>query len=292
MKVIHLRNNEIDRTSWDNFIAQSINQLTYAHSWYLDIVSPQWEALADENYEYLMPLPVKWRYKIPYIVQPILTQQLGIFSKKEINEDILEDFVKAIPYFSYELNLNEQNLYSKAEISPNYLLNLQNSHEQIVNSYSKNTVRNIEKAKKLNLRVESNIEIAEFLELYSSVEKNFLAIRATILEQLLEIGLLTNALNIFGVFSSENHLIAGLCVLHSNNRLTYLLPVSNKEGKAASAMFFLIDHIIKNEANSKQVLDFEGSKIDGIARFYKGFGAKLQPYYILKKFRPSFLIGK
>ena len=61
MKVIHLRNSEIDRTNWDNCIAQSANQLTYAHSWYLDVVSPQWEALVDENYDYVMPLPVKWK---------------------------------------------------------------------------------------------------------------------------------------------------------------------------------------------------------------------------------------
>lgn len=292
MKVIHLRNNEIDRTNWDNCIAQANNQLAYAHSWYLDIVSPQWEALTDENYEYVMPLPVKWRYKIPYLVQPILTQQLGVFSKNEITEDILEDFIKAIPYFSYELNLNEQNPYSKAEISPNFLLHLHTAYEQITKLYSKNTLRNIEKAKKQNLKIKSNIPIAEFLELNSSVEKNFIAIRSAILENLLKAGVTAKTLSIYGVFSEENRLIAGLCILHSKNRLTYLLPVSNKEGKNASAMFLLIDNIIKNEANSEKTLDFEGSKIEGIARFYKGFGAKLQPYYILKKFRPAFLIGK
>jgi hypothetical protein len=292
MKIIHLRNNEIDRTNWDKCISQSTNQLTYAHSWYLDVVSPQWEALADENYDYIMPLPVKWRYKIPYLVQPILTQQLGIFSKNEINEEIVEDFIKAIPYFSYELNLNEQNQYSKAEISPNFLLDLHKPYEQITDLYSKNTLRNIEKAKKKKLKIKSNITIDEFLEFNSSVEKKFIAIRSSTLEELLRVGLAVNALNVYGVFSEENRLIAGLCILHSNKRLTYLLPVSNKEGKNASAMFFLIDYIIKNEANSEKTLDFEGSKVEGIARLYKGFGAKLQPYYILKKFRPSFLIGK
>ena len=57
-------------------------------------------------------------------------------------------------------------------------------------------------------------------------------------------------------------------------------------------MFLLIDHIIRQEAGKNTILDFEGSKIEGVARFYKGFGAKNHPYFILKRMRPSFLIGK
>jgi hypothetical protein len=94
------------------------------------------------------------------------------------------------------------------------------------------------------------------------------------------------------VFSSKNRLIATLCALDSNNKITYLLPISSSEGKSSSAMFYLIDFIIRREANSSTELDFEGSSIEGIARFYKGFGAVNQPYYILKQFRPSFLTGK
>ena len=75
----------------------------------LMLFRPGWEALISENYEYIMPLPVKSKYKIPYLVQPILTQQLGIFSKNKINENIIEEFIKEIPYFSYEINLNEHN---------------------------------------------------------------------------------------------------------------------------------------------------------------------------------------
>ena len=86
MRILHLRNKSIDYCRWDNCITKSHNHLTYAYSWYLDIVSPNWEALVSEDYAYIMPLPVKSRYGIPYLVQPVLTQQLGIYSKKKINE--------------------------------------------------------------------------------------------------------------------------------------------------------------------------------------------------------------
>jgi len=292
MKIIHLRNESIDRMRWDSCIIQSNNQLSYAYSWYLDVVSPDWEALISEDYEYVMPLPVKRRYKIPYLVQPILTQQLGIFSIHEINENLVAEFIKEIPYFSYELNLNEQNSYPKALIYPNYLLNLKQPYKHIATLYTKNTQRNVEKAQKLNLRVQTDLSIDEFLDFYSTIEKNYLSIQYSVLEKLLKKGLSVNLLTLYGVFSKENKLIAGLCLLHSTNRLTYLLPISSAEGKSSSAMFFLVDYIIRKETGKDIIFDFEGSKIDGIARFYKGFGAKSQPYYILKRFRPPFLIGK
>ena len=292
MKIIHLRNKAIDYKLWDERIAQSCNQLTYVYTWYLDIVSPNWEALVTENYEFIMPLPVKSRYKIPYLVQPVLTQQLGIFSKNKITELIVKDFIREIPYFSYEMALNESNFFEKAIISPNYILNLERSIDEIVSFYSKNTLRNIEKALKLNLSISETIDIITYINFYFSVDKHFLSPKQPILEEILSNGINKGMVKILGVYSANSELIAALCLLESENRLTYLLPVSNLRGKESYAMFILINYIIQNYAGSPKILDFEGSRIEGVARLYKGFGAKNQPYYILKRFRPSFLVGK
>ena len=292
MRILHLRNKSIDFSRWDNCITQSNNHLTYAYSWYLDIVSPNWEALVSDDYEYIMPLPVKSRYGIPYLVQPVLTQQLGIYSRKKIDESIVEEFIKQIPYFSYELNLNEDNFYSKALIFPNFILNLFNSYDQISSGFSKNTKRNIDKAAKFNLQIQTELSAETFLSFYFSVDKHFLSPQQPILEKLIKKGISENALTLYGVYSELNELIAALCILRSANRITYLLPVSNPIGKNLSAMFFLINHIIRSEAGKEKILDFEGSRIEGVARLYRGFGAKYHPYYILKRFRPTFLIRK
>ena len=50
--------------------------------WYLDIVHENWDALMEDDYERVMPMPVitkNWR--ISYIFQPFFVQQLGVFSK-------------------------------------------------------------------------------------------------------------------------------------------------------------------------------------------------------------------
>ena len=292
MKIIHLRNKAIDYKLWDECIAQSHNQLTYAYSWYLDVVSPEWEALVAEDYSYIMPLPVKSRYKIPYLVQPVLTQQLGIFSKNRITESIVREFIKEIPYFSYELALNESNLFAKALVWPNFILDLNGSYDEIVSAFSKNTQRNIEKALKLKLTVTEDIDIETYINFYFSVDKHYLSPKQPILEKLLVKGIDEKMLKTFGVYSAESELIAALCLLESKDRLTYLLPVSDKKGKESYAMFMLINYLIKEHAGKSKIFDFEGSRVEGIARLYKGFGAKYHPYYILKRFRPSFLVGK
>lgn len=65
----------------------------------------------------------------------------------------------------------------------------------------------------------------------------------------------------------------------SNQKCIYLAASSNQAGIEQSAMFFLVDTFIEKNVCKKQILDFEGSNIRGVARFYAGFGATTETYY-------------
>lgn len=292
MKITHLSHKLIDYELWDKKVLESANGLIYAKSWYLNIVSPGWEALVSEDFEYILPIPLKRKYKIPYIVQPFLTQQLGIFSSKSIDSNIISSFIKKLPSYSYELNLNENNQYSNSIEYPNYILHLNQTYENLRKSFSKNTIRNIKFAEKYSLKLKENISGDEFVNFYNSVKRDFLSIDTIMLGMLINEGLSKNEFKIIAIQNSEDKVIAALCLSEYKNRITYLLPVSSVEGKDKSAMFMMVDEIIRKEADSDKILDFEGSKIEGIARFYKGFGACNKPYYIIKNLRPSFLVGR
>ncbi|MDO9154354.1 MAG: hypothetical protein Q7U47_11760 [Paludibacter sp.] len=292
MQINHLQHKEIDFNRWDQCISQSINQLTYATSWYLNIVCPGWEALVADDYEFVMPIPVKRKYYFPYIVQPYFTQQLGIFSKNRVTEEILHHFIKKIPYYSYELNLNELNQHSEIEELPNFILNLNATYAQLSSGYSKNTQRNIAKAHKFNLTIAYDQDVNSFFEFYQLNATQINASQFEIIKKIIKTGKEKQIVDLLSVNNNENEMIAALCLLKTTARLTYFLPVSNNEGKNSSAMFLLVDELIRKYAGRGFLFDFEGSKIEGIARFYKGFGAENQPYFILKRFRPSFLIGK
>lgn len=292
MKIYHLQHKSIDKERWDNCIKSSVNQIIYAYSWYLDIVSPNWEALVDAEYTIVMPLPVKYRYKLPYIVQPILTQQLGIFSIQEIDDSIVQRFIRKIPYLSFELNLNENNQINNCQKLPNFLLNLNQPYGYIYKNYSKNTQRNIAKTHNENLQCSTNLTPEEFITFYEDNSKTYNRENNNIVKHLIFEGFAQNKIKIYAVHTSNKKLISALCLLKSEKRLIYLLPVSSEDGKKKSAMFLLVDELIKQEAGKKLIFDFEGSKIEGVARFYKGFGAKNHPYYNIKRFRPNFLIKK
>ena len=68
-----------------------------------------------------------------------------------------------------------------------------------------------------------------------------------------------------------------------NERVIFHLGTSNPKGKKIGAMHFLIDSIITQLAGKNLFIDFEGSEIDGIERFYKSFGAFKKPYFKYKE---------
>jgi len=291
MKIKHLKHAEIDFEKWDNCISQASNSLVYAESWYLNVVSPSWEALIGGDYECVMPLPVKRKFGISFLVQPMLTQQLGVFSKEEINEEIVRKFIRKIPYLSYHLNLNEQNECENASALPNYVLDLNKSFENLYADFSKNTKRNIEKAKKSGVRVTDDLLPNEFLEFYFSTEKNYSVPKKNLVSELIESGFSRGEMTIFGAYNFDNELISAFCLLHSKERFIYLLPISNQTGKNCSAMFLIINEIIFQNSETPNLLDFEGSRVEGIARLYRGFGAKLKPYFQIGRLRPRNIFG-
>lgn len=292
MDIRHLSHHEIDIYKWNQIIDSAANHLCYAYSWYLDAVSPGWEALISADYQFVMPLPVKRKYGITYVVQPILTQQLGVFSSDKITEEIILEFISMIPYRSYALHLNAENPYFKAEKRPNFILNLQQPLVDLRSAFSKNTKRNIDKSLKMNLILDENINIDSFIQFHDSIDKFFVSKNKSIVNSLFISASKHNMLNITGVKNKNQELLAAVALIISNNRITYLMAASNLEGKQTSAMFLLINFIVEKFANKSFVLDFEGSTVEGIARFYKSFGAKLSPYFIIQKFRPTSLLRK
>jgi hypothetical protein len=256
----------------------------YAESWFLDIESPYWEALVLGDYEYVMPLPVKKKFGITFLVQPPMTQQLGVFSKHIIDEKIIELFIQKIPYRSYHLNLNEQNLVSKSIKRKNFILKLDKNYSTLSSSYSSNTKRNVKKAcSYTDLIIKTDVCLTEFWKLYASTDQDYNKLLDTYIFELTGKLYERNRLTVYGVFNLDDEMIAGACWLHSPNRLIYLVSSSNKKGKDHLAMFKIVDEIIKKYANNTILLDFAGSNIDNIARFYKGFGAELYNYYEIKR---------
>ena len=104
--IVYHKNNEIDREQWDNCIKNSPGSKPYAYSWYLDIMAPGWEALVDDDYDSVFPVPGFRQFGIKYVATPVFLQQLGAFSPdKPSDQQLLQNFLIICLIFTSSLTL-------------------------------------------------------------------------------------------------------------------------------------------------------------------------------------------
>lgn len=296
-KEIHyIKHVQIDSDKWNQCIDGALNCRIYAYDWHLDRTAIEWDALIYGDYEYVMPLPFRKKLGIKYLYQPLFSQQLGIFPTP--SEAIFDAFIAAVTdRFRYaDIQLNAVNIpgENNGDIffeRKNYLLSLTKDFSSIISGYSKNTKRNIAKAQKQDLTIIEGIRLEDYLRFKaqnltagvdrSSIDK---------LKSLIAFGEYKGFGKIYGVYTPGNNLCAAVYFCRWKDRVIYFNAASSKEGKNTRAMYYLINRFIEDNAEKNLILDFEGSMIPGVERFYAGFGAKPETYFQLKYNRLPLLL--
>ena len=177
--------------------------------------------------------------------------------------------------------------------------------DPIRKQYSSNTRRNIAKANKCGLEIRE-ASIDEFVALWQTENQSMRWDLHATIRPLVEAAFQSrDAINcvskanivegnftphLFGVYR-EDRLVASLFGIQTRSRFIYLIPVSNREGKECCAMFALVDHILETICCPQGLtFDCEGSMLEGVARFYRGFGAVEQSYATIARCRPEWLV--
>lgn len=280
MKITYVKHRDINKNKWDVCIAQSVNGIVYAYSWYLDIMAPGWDALVAENYSAVFPLTQNKKFGISYLFQPYFTQQLGLFSTNEMSGEYVAKFLDAIPpkyrYISISLNTFLKFQYPKGKITPlvTHHLDLIEPYVNISAKYGKNTKRNISRSIAFDVDVKKGLSTQELLMLKKENlivpldQKHFQS-----LQLLIDHTVGMGVGEVYGAYGKNGELYAGALFLKTNGKVIYLLASSTQEGRKNNAMFLLVDRFIYHNAEKQLVLDFEGSNVESVARFYTGFGA-------------------
>ena len=294
-------NSKIDTEKWDNCIKLSFNGIVYAYSWYLDIVHENWDALIEDDYERVMPLPGSRKLGVSYLLQPYFVQQLGVFSKNILTPAVVQLFIESIPkkYKLIDINLNSFNTTdtNSFDITPNknYVLDLINKYPVLSKKYSTNTSRNLKKSLKNNLSLVKGVKPENLIQLFKDNRgkkiKNWKEKEYYRLHRLMYTAIRKGRGQAYGVYTEQNQLCAGAFFLKSQNRMIFLFSAASEEAKKTAAMTFLIDSVIRDYSPGELVLDFEGSNDKNLARFYKGFGAKEVEYLRLRKNNLNLLLN-
>ena len=278
---------QLDEEKYNDCISKSLQSRIYAYSWYLDIVTDNWSVLVLNDYQAVMPLPMNRRLMIHYISQPFFTQQLGVFSKEDLSIEDVDNFTKHIPnyFLKVVLQFNSDNQFSndKTVTKRNYILDLNTSYNELFKQFSKGRKHAIQQGLKKGLTIEE-VQFNDVLTLskenYSF--KEFSEKEYQKLSKLLEVAKNKNKVTIIGV-KKENELIGGSVFLLDTKRIVYLFSAISSKGKKMQVASLLLNSIIKENSNSRRVLDFEGSMLPNIASFFKSFGAEVETYSLFKK---------
>lgn len=292
---------DINDQKWDQCIQHAFNGNIYGYSWYLDAVAPEWGALIEDDYERIFPLVFRRKFGFSYIYQPFFTQQLGLFSRKQLSADILEQFISAIPpqFKMAEINLNTHNNTHKAGIITvpqlNHELDLINTYEKIRAGYSDNLFRNIKKAERAGLNISPNIKPDEVIRIFRENRgKEFGHLKDADymrLNRLIYTCLFKKIADIRGVYDEQNQLVAGAFFITANRKAIFLFSGLTPEGRDTGAMPFLIDNFIRENAGKHLTFDFDGSNEPNLARFYKSFGSRELVYQRIYLERSPGLMG-
>jgi hypothetical protein len=284
-----VKHSEIDSEKWNQCIDNAINCRVYAYDWHLDRTAEVWDALVWGDYEYVMPLPFLKKLGIIYLYQPLYSQQLGIFPSPtpKVSDAFYEYIVSNYRYS--DVQINSENIPPKEsgiiEFLPrqNFLLPLVKDYKSIFGSFSKNTKRNISKANKQGLHLVEGILLEDYLKFKSANLKADIGKKEiNRLKSLIAFGQYKGFGKIYGVYTSDNQLCAAVYFCHWKDRIIFFNAASNEKGKELGGMYFLVDKFIKSNAEKNLILDFEGSVVPGVARFYSGFGAIAESYFQLK----------
>ncbi len=287
-EITFTKNKDINTQKWDNCIEQAANRKIYALSWYLDIVAENWDALIFGDYEFVMPIPNNKKFGIPYIIQPPYCQQLGIFPKatEEIQEEFMKQVTKRFKYIHYFFNAAYDLLPNSAFTllnRTNLVLPLIQDYISIANEFTKHTKRNLKVAKTAKVEVVKGLRADEYMKIKKENLKTKASDKALQKLYLLINNTITSGRGtIYGAYSDVNNLCSAAFILFDGNRVYYLNAFSTDEGRENRAMYAIVDSIIKEFAGSGRILDFEGSMVEGVARFYKGFGALQEKYFYIK----------
>ncbi|QDP84078.1 hypothetical protein FNJ88_00360 [Chryseobacterium sp. SNU WT5] len=283
-----LRYHEIDFEKYQHCLENSCQRNFYVQKEILDFLCEGWELLVYRDYEAVMPVPVKNKWKITFVVAPIFCQQLGVFSKddnKQINTafyDYLSRNYLIISYpFNYKNSFDIEVLCKKNYIIP------KRDYSELKRNYMKGRKAVLPKSiKLLDYRVLSNDDNrTDFIKLHFKGLQKTTDLNGFI--DFMEFLEYKNSLNVYE--SSYQSKTASLAVVaHHNDQMILMALINDKSLQEFNGASMLVDQILQDHIAEKD-FDFMGGNIRGIELFFKSFGAKLQEFAVIENTKKTLI---
>ena len=278
-KLQTIPSNKLNAHKWNECVDTHQAKIYFRFE-YLNLMADNWIGIVLNDYEAIFPICYRKKFGITYSYTPAFIQQLGWVGNNIDWKTIEEKTLQFVSYGDIMLN-NEgfQNLPEKA----NYVLDLNQSYQDIHNNYKSDLKQNLKKAVKENLIYVESVDVNNAIDLYKKIYAN--RMNGTSESDFANFAKLCNLFYQAGkcivreVRNSENNLLSIALLLKDNDRIYNLANSTTELGRKTEANHFLIDRILNEFSDTNMIFDFEGSDLPGVKTFYQKFGAVNEPYY-------------
>jgi hypothetical protein len=285
--IVYHKNGEIDRELWDNCIRNSAVTKPYPYSWYLDIMAPGWEALVDDDYDSLFPVPSYIRFGVQYASTPPFLQQLGAYSPDKPASQVIAEFLEYMPeiYKLTDLCIGQKIDYPGYKVieKSNFELNLSSRYETLVERYTPECRKYISHTSRKRYELTENVTPEELTELCIYNQKlNLKGIKSRDYESLINLMhyCISNRKGVItGVRAAGKRLVYALFRVQIPGSITIIIEGNTATSIEKNIGYFVINEIIKEYASTVSILDFAGTSVNSGIPKGVSFGGINVPYY-------------
>ena len=255
-----------------------------------------------------MPWVMKQRFGLKVLSQPPLTQTLGPWladpprgskyaKRLDREKDLMEALIDQLPdYQVFRQNFapevtNWLPFYwrgFKQFTRYTYRLSDLSDIQSLWSNFQAKVKTDVRKAEKQGVTVERSDDIEAFLDVN---ELTFLRQRLRLpytrsyVKRLYAACEQNNAGAIFLARGKDGRVHAGILLVWNQHCAYYLMGGGDPEVRNSGATSLAMWEVIQFAASVSQIFDFEGSMIEPVERFFRGFGAVQTPYFSLTHVR-------
>lgn len=282
----------------------------FEESWWLDAVTQKkWNLieLKDKNGNVYARFPYCEQEKFgeKKIGKPVLTQTLGIYIKdtgakttKKLGreKEILTEIINQLPdNMSHDIYLDSNNQYflpfywSGYQITPliSYRINDLSDEKKIWSGFKENIKTDIKKAQK-QLEVRDDLSIDDLINIQIKTferQKRKLPYDPQIVRNIDEVAKKRGQRKLLCAIDQEARIHAAAYFVYDERRCYYLIGGGDPELRNSGAGALLVWEGIKFASTVSKIFDFEGSMVQDIERFFRGFGGEPVVYYRATKLK-------
>jgi len=289
---------KINPQEWDSFIYDSPQGNIYHTHMYLSNLLPNWQSIIvrDDNL-ILAALPLKFHSKwgLQYAMQPFFAQYIGIVFRK-ISDNMykeLEHIKKVIqiihraipgdikflnynfaPEFHYELPLKwlgwkQRTLYT-------YWVDIKSGYDEFIQNAASHVRRELKKVDQHNFQIvvdndpETVVSILKESkpEVVRNIPEHYFNALCKNSRHFYESGR-----SVCFIAKDKGKPIAGIIYFFYKRKMIYYQGSALPDYKNSGVMSKIIAESVRLRGQGYDYLDFDGSMIESIERFFRGFGA-------------------